>query len=108
MGLVENLKFIPVQSIYQSIASTRTKMSESNPTTLTQRLPTDAKNVDINPRTAHDTTDKAPNEGSFPGPGANATARAPEQPHSSKVLNKLDPRYNSDIIEAADKENRGL
>lgn len=82
-------------------------MSESNPTNLTQRQPTDAKNVDINPRNAHNTTDKAPNEGSFPGPGGNATARAPQQPHSSKVPNKLDPRYNSDIIEATEKEKGG-
>lgn len=82
-------------------------MSESNPTNLTQRQPTDARNVDINPKSAHDTTDKAPNEGSFPGPGGNATARAPQQPHSSKVLNKLDPRYDSDIIEAAEKEKGG-
>lgn len=41
---------------------------------------------------------------SFPGPGENATAKDPIEPHSSKVLNKLDPRFDSDILEKTKKD----
>lgn len=39
---------------------------------------------------------------SFTGPGEHATAAAPK-PHSSKLLNKLDPRFDEDVLEEANK-----
>lgn len=111
MKPLQNLNSVKSQyqlSILLHKLHTRPKMSETNPTYLTQRQPTDAKNVDTNAESAYESVDnKAPNDASFPGPGGNATARAPQKPHSSKMLNKLDPRYDSDIIEAAEKEKRG-
>ena len=39
----------------------------------------------------------------FPGPGSSTTA--PEKPkgHSSKVMNKLDPRVDEDVMEAKER-----
>ena len=41
---------------------------------------------------------------SFPGPGADATAPSPAKPHSSKILNQLDPRFSEGLLEANKKE----
>lgn len=34
------------------------------------------------------------------GPGAAATAPEKPKPHESKLLNKVDPRFNEDLLEA--------
>ncbi|KAJ5343497.1 hypothetical protein N7541_007980 [Penicillium brevicompactum] len=47
---------------------------------------------------------KSSQEPGIQGPGASATAPEKPKPHASKVLNKLDPRQDSDIVEA---ERRG-
>lgn len=46
---------------------------------------------------------KSSQEPGFPGPGSSTTA--PEKPkgHGSKVLNKLDPRVDQDVMEAKEK-----
>ena len=67
----------------KSQCNVRTKQAENEKndgmsivyTLATQRQPTDAKDVEVNPQSAHDTTHKAPNERSFLGPGGNAGAR---------------------------------
>ncbi|KAL3463605.1 hypothetical protein BJX64DRAFT_287346 [Aspergillus heterothallicus] len=57
------------------------------------------------------TSGAASEKPSFNGPGgasAATTASQNPKPHSSKVLNKLDPRYDSDILEANERgEIRG-
>ena len=50
--------------------------------------------------------DKHAQQPSFPGPGASATAASPPKPHSSRLLNKLDPRLNQDILDKVDKERQ--
>lgn len=39
-------------------------------------------------------------EPGYPGPGHAATKPHKPHGHDSKLLNKLDPRYNADLIEA--------
>ncbi|TPR01290.1 hypothetical protein CAN33_0038565 [Aspergillus niger] len=41
----------------------------------------------------------------FPGPGSSTTAPSTSKPHSNKLLNKLDPRYDSDVLESEKQEN---
>lgn len=50
---------------------------------------------------------KSSQEPGFPGPGSSTTA--PEKPkgHGSKVLNKLDPRMDQDVMEAKEKGDLG-
>ncbi|OQD73089.1 hypothetical protein PENDEC_c017G06051 [Penicillium decumbens] len=43
---------------------------------------------------------KSSQEPGMQGPGASATAPEKPKAHSSKILNKLDPRHDSDTIEA--------
>lgn len=40
----------------------------------------------------------------FTGPGGSATAPRPPRPHSTKMMNKADPRFNEDILETVEKE----
>ncbi|KAL5365247.1 hypothetical protein BJX96DRAFT_179667 [Aspergillus floccosus] len=40
----------------------------------------------------------------FAGPGKSATAPEKPKPHASKILNKLDPRFDQDILEEHHKE----
>lgn len=83
-------------------------MSES----MTEREFSDAKNIEIRPKSTTDTNatgsdsdgEKPSSHPSFPGPGADATARSPAKPHSSKLMNKLDPRYDSDILDTVQRE----
>jgi hypothetical protein len=63
---------------------------------------TSASNVDIiDPNTSSSKNSNTSNEGStkFSGPGTSASKPGGVQPHSSKLLNKLDPRLDSDLIE---------
>ncbi|KAL2850642.1 hypothetical protein BJY01DRAFT_245342 [Aspergillus pseudoustus] len=56
------------------------------------------------------TTGAASEKPSFNGPGgasASTTSSQNPKPHSSRLLNKLDPRYNSDILEAQQKGKIG-
>lgn len=46
---------------------------------------------------------KAPTEPGIAGPGASATAPVKPKPHDSKVMNKLDPRFDEDMLEAKEK-----
>lgn len=48
-------------------------------------------------------SDKRSNEPGVGGPGASATAPEKPKPHSNKVLNKLDPRFDHDALEAQEK-----
>lgn len=43
---------------------------------------------------------KSSQKSGIQGPGASATAPEKPKAHSSKILNKLDPRQDADIIEA--------
>lgn len=43
----------------------------------------------------------------FPGPGSDASAGEKPKPHDSKILNKLDPRFDADMIEAKEKGELG-
>ncbi|PYH40695.1 uncharacterized protein BP01DRAFT_269434, partial [Aspergillus saccharolyticus JOP 1030-1] len=36
---------------------------------------------------------------SFSGPGASTSAASTTKPHGNKLLNKLDPRFDSDMLE---------
>jgi hypothetical protein len=44
----------------------------------------------------------------FPGPGQSATAPEKPKPHGSKILNKLDPRFDHDIFEEHQKETNDM
>ena len=87
---------------------------------MTERQSSDAKNIDTSPRPAahadsniniktpkddDNDSSRSSSDASFPGPGASAIAPSPSKPHSSKILNqmmnRMDPRYDSDILETA-------
>lgn len=53
---------------------------------------------------AKESSNKAPTEPGVAGPGASATAPEKPKPHDSKIINKLDPRFDEDVLEA---EKRG-
>lgn len=46
---------------------------------------------------------KSSTEPGIQGPGASTTAPEKAKPHSSKILNKLDPRHDSDAVDAQQK-----
>ena len=50
---------------------------------------------------------KSSQEPDFPGPGSSTTAPGKPKAHDSKVLNKLDPRVDHDIMEAKQKGDLG-
>ncbi|RAH48918.1 uncharacterized protein BO95DRAFT_329221, partial [Aspergillus brunneoviolaceus CBS 621.78] len=57
-----------------------------------------AKNVE--PLDEHNTqSEDAATQPSFSGPGAHSSAASTTKPHGNKVLNKLDPRLDSDMLE---------
>ncbi|RAK93363.1 hypothetical protein BO79DRAFT_223848 [Aspergillus costaricaensis CBS 115574] len=64
----------------------------------------DAKNVD--PIDHNDQTDPedSASQPRFPGPGSSTTAPSTSKPHSNKLLNKLDPRYDNDVLESEKQE----
>ena len=64
---------------------------------------TPAKNVEQTSKPVAQ-SGREPTQPSYPGPGSNATASETAKPHSSKVLNKLDPRFDEDILETAKRE----
>lgn len=47
--------------------------------------------------------DKEADQPGVGGPGAAATAPEKPKPHDSKLLNKLDPRFDEDMLEAQQK-----
>ncbi|GKZ36045.1 hypothetical protein AbraIFM66950_006920 [Aspergillus brasiliensis] len=65
-----------------------------------------AKNVDLVDHNNNDQTDPedSASQPRFPGPGSSTTAPSTSKPHSNKLLNKLDPRYDSDVLEAQQEE----
>ena len=65
----------------------------------------DAKNVEPIDQNETDPEDSA-SQPRFAGPGANTTAPSTSKPHSNKLLNKLDPRYDSDILDATSQDNQ--
>lgn len=52
------------------------------------------------PKKVWDDAGKSSQEPGFEGPGASVTAPEKPKAHSSKILNKLDPRQDSDTLEA--------
>ena len=87
---------------------------------ITERQSSDAKNIDASPRLpghadsninikvskdSDNDSSRSSSDASFPGPGASAIGPTPSKPHSSKILNqmmnRMDPRYDSDILETA-------
>ncbi|RAH86218.1 hypothetical protein BO86DRAFT_406584 [Aspergillus japonicus CBS 114.51] len=57
-----------------------------------------AKNVE--PLDEHNTqSEDAATQPSFSGPGAHTSAASTTKPHGNKILNKLDPRFDSDMLE---------
>jgi hypothetical protein len=73
-----------------------------------QRDPTQASNVveasEVPEQSQAKDTSAAP---AFEGPGAKATAPETSKPHSSKIMNKLDPRFDSDVLEQRDQGKTG-
>ncbi|RAK95076.1 uncharacterized protein BO80DRAFT_460068 [Aspergillus ibericus CBS 121593] len=65
----------------------------------------DAKNVEPIDQNDSD-LDESASQPRFSGPGANTTAPSTSKPHSNKLLNKLDPRYDSDILEATSQDQQ--
>ncbi|KAJ5999356.1 hypothetical protein N7451_007166 [Penicillium sp. IBT 35674x] len=59
------------------------------------------------PKKQWDDAGKPSQESGVQGPGASATAPEKPKPHSSKILNKLDPRQDSDVLEAQQKGELG-
>ncbi|OJJ52735.1 hypothetical protein ASPSYDRAFT_51430 [Aspergillus sydowii CBS 593.65] len=60
-------------------------------------------NLDINPDNAAASSGSLEPGSNSQGPGASATSAQKPKPHDSKVLNKLDPRFDSDALEAQAK-----
>lgn len=50
-----------------------------------------------------ESSSKAPTEPGIAGPGASATAPEKPKPHDSKIMNKLDPRFDEKVLEAQQK-----
>ena len=90
---------------------------------ITQRQSPDAKNIGTSPHSPahadtninikttkddHNDSSRSSSDPSFPGPGASAIAPSPSKPHSSKMLNRMmnrmDPRHDTDILETAKRE----
>lgn len=67
------------------------------------RHSTDAKNVETAEKGGLWGGGKA-EEPSYPGPGANVSAKDPAKPHASKWMNKADPRFNEDLLEETQKK----
>ena len=71
------------------------------------RLPGHAdSNINIQiPKDSDNDSSRSSSDALFPGPGASAIGPTPSKPHSSKILNqmmnRMDPRYDSDILETA-------
>lgn len=63
---------------------------------------TPTPNSPVSPEQAESQTpkDDLPSNRGFPGPGQSASSPKKPRGHSSKVLNKLDPRLNADLLEA--------
>lgn len=71
----------------------------------TQPQSASAKSRETSTGCAKDTFgNRAIDDPSFPGPGANATAPSPAKPLSSQLTNSLNSRYDTDIYETAQKE----
>lgn len=76
-------------------------MSSASPSAIPHEQREDPKN------TWDDKFGKSSQEPGFPGPGSSTTAPEKPKAHDSKVLNKLDPRVDHDIIEAKQKGELG-
>ncbi|RAL13121.1 uncharacterized protein BO97DRAFT_44065 [Aspergillus homomorphus CBS 101889] len=64
-----------------------------------------AKNVE--PLNEHNTQSQdAAGQPSFSGPGANTSAASTTKPHGNKMLNKLDPRFDSDMLEEQEQQQQ--
>lgn len=72
-------------------SSTQHESAEATNTTTGEQGELYGKNTDVQQPT-------------YPGPGGNASAPSGARPHSSKLMNKLDPRYDQGILEANQKE----
>ncbi|RAH69993.1 uncharacterized protein BO66DRAFT_392088 [Aspergillus aculeatinus CBS 121060] len=75
------------------------------PSQLTNRDFQSAKNVE--PLDKHNTqSEDAATQPSFSGPGAHSSAASTTKPHGNKILNKLDPRFDSEMLEGQQERER--
>ena len=61
-------------------------------------------NVEIKDPASEGNKSAGENVPGFKGPGSSASKQGGIQPHSNKVMNRVDPRFDADRLQEAEKE----
>ena len=79
-------------------------MSEASSISQRSFEPNPKSNVEIRDPASEGNKKTGGNIPSFKGSGSSASKQGGIQPHSNKVMNRVDPRFDADQLQGAEKE----